>query len=105
MLLLCRYGRSKFIPTVPDDVVNNDSGPPPSVVTLASMEDKMTKANGIAGDVLAPETDCHSPLLPEDPVFVLQVVGKHWRVVTHLDVYKRRYMYILYILMTLSLMH
>ena len=38
------------------DVMNNDSGLPPSVVTLAPMEDKMTAANGIAGDVLALET-------------------------------------------------
>ena len=78
-------GQSSYRPSH-DDVVNNDSGPPPSVVTLAPMEDKMTAANGIAGNILASETDRHSPLLPEDPVFVLQAVGKHWWVVTHLDV-------------------
>ena len=44
------------------DVVNNDSGLLPSVVTLAPMEDKMTAANGIAGDVLALETVRRSSL-------------------------------------------
>ena len=76
-----------------NDVVNNDSWPPSSVATLAPMEDEMSAANGIAGDVFAYETDRHSPLLPEDPVLVLEVMGKHWRVVTHLDVYQCRYMY------------
>lgn len=49
------------------------------------MEDKMAASNWIAGDVLSPEADGHRPLLPEDPLPVLNVVGKHWRVVANLQ--------------------
>ena len=64
--------------------MNNDGGSPPCVVALASMEDEVTAANGIAGHILAPEADGHGPLLPEDPVSMLNVVSEHRRMVANL---------------------
>ena len=65
--------------------MNDDSWSPPCVVTLASVEDKVAAANRVAGDIFAPEADGHGPLLPKDPLLVLNIVGKHWRVVANLD--------------------
>ena len=65
--------------------MNNDGGSPPCVVALASMEDEVTAANGVAGHVLAPEADGHGPLLPEDPIPMLNEVSKHWRMVANLE--------------------
>jgi hypothetical protein len=67
--------------------MNNDSGSPPRVVALASVEDEVTAAHGVAGHVLAPEADGHSPLLPEDPLSVLNEVSKHWRMMANLYMY------------------
>lgn len=64
--------------------MNDDSGSPPCVVTLASVKDKVAAAYGVAGNVLSPEADGHGPLLPENPLPVLNVVRKHWRVVANL---------------------
>ena len=65
--------------------MNDNSWSPPCVVTLASMEDKVAAAHRVAGNVLAPEANGHRPLLPEDPLLMFKVVGKHWRVVANLD--------------------
>ena len=48
------------------------------------MEDEVTAANRVAGHVLAPEADGHGPLLPEDPISVLNEVSKHRRMVANL---------------------
>ena len=65
--------------------MNNDGGSPPCVVALASMEDQVTAANGVAGHVLASEADGHGPFLPEDPILMLNVMSKHWRMVANLE--------------------
>ena len=69
-----------------DDVVNDDSGSPPSVVTLASVEDEMAAAHRVAGNVLPPEADGHGPFLPEDPLPVLNIMSKHRRMVANLHI-------------------
>ena len=56
----------------------------PRVVTLCAMEDNMAAANGGHCEVLAPELGHSGELLPESPILVFNVLGKHWRVVTHL---------------------
>ena len=43
---------------------------------------------------ICPEADGHGPLLPKDPLLVLNIVGKHWRVVANLDEVQYMYMYI-----------
>ena len=48
------------------------------------MEDDMAAANGGDSKVLAPELGHSGELLPEGPVLVLNILGKHWWVVTHL---------------------
>ena len=65
--------------------MNNDGGSPPCVVALASMEDEVTAANRVAGHVLTPEADGHGPLLPEDPISMLNEVSKHRRMVANLE--------------------
>ena len=64
--------------------MNDDGRSAPRVVALAPMEDKVATANRVAGNILAPEADGHGPLLPKDPLLVLNKVSKHWRVVTDL---------------------
>ena len=70
-----------------DDVVNDDSGSPPGVVTLASVEDKMAAAHRVTGNILPPKADGHGPLLPEDPLPVLNIVSKHRRMVANLYIH------------------
>ena len=68
-----------------NDVMNDNGGPSPCIVTLTAMEDKVAAPHRVAGYILAPEADCHGPLLPEDPLPMLHIVGKHWGMVANLE--------------------
>lgn len=67
-----------------DDIVHGDNSLPPCVVALGAMKNNMAATYRGNCKILASELGYSCELLPERPIFVLYVLGKHWRVVTHL---------------------
>ena len=56
----------------------------PGIVTPGLVNDDMAAAQRVAHQVLAPKLGGHCVLLPEAPLLMLHVHGKHRRVVTNL---------------------
>ena len=67
-----------------DDIMDCGGHFGPSVMTLTTIYDHMAAAKGIADEILASKLRGYSILLPEDPVLVLHMHGKHWGMMAHL---------------------
>ena len=62
----------------------------PGVVAAGAVHHEVGDSDGVGRYVLPPELGGHRVLLPEGPVLVLHVHGKHGRMVAHLWVWGER---------------
>ena len=78
-------------PHVPDDnIVYGGDHLGPGVVAAGAVHHEVGDSDGVGRYVLPPELGGHRVLLPEGPVLVLHVHGKHGRMVAHLWVWGGR---------------
>lgn len=85
MFSLGRFADLVYPQASHDNVMNGDDSLAPGIVTLGAVEDNMAAANGSHCEVLATKLGGSCELLPEGPILVLNVLGKHRRMVTHLQ--------------------
>ena len=78
-------------PHVPDDnIVYGGDHLGPGVVAVGAVYHEVGDSDGVDCYVLPPELGGHRVLLPEGPVLVLHMHGKHGRMVAHLWVWGER---------------
>lgn len=71
-----------------NDVVDGSDDFAPGVVASSAMENQVGVSSGVDGQVLPSELGGHRILLPQSPLPVLHMHGKHRRVVAHLHARK-----------------